>query len=374
VPVPTVHFLVPGDLATATGGYRYARELVLASAHGGVDVRVVRLPDAFPFPSAADLDQAGRLLAAIPDGGVALIDGLAFGAMPALALAHRRRLALIALVHHPLALETGLTSVQAERLRRDEREALAAACAVVVTSPATGAVLTADYDVPRERISVIPPGTRRPRLPPASSPGAGGPGARERRLSLLCVATLTPRKGHADLIEALAAPGEGTLSGIDWRLVCAGADDRDPAHAAGLRARVAACGLTERVRFAGVLDDASLDEAYRTADVFVLASRHEGYGMVLAEAVAHGLPIVSTTAGAIPDTVPDGAGILVAPGDVLGLRRALSQVLGDDARRAAMAAAAAAAAGALPTWRDAAAALARLALAVGGAHRAGAAA
>ena len=91
---------------------------------------------------------------------------------------------------------------------------------------------------------------------------------------------------------------------------------------------------------------------YRRADLFVLASFHEGYGMVLAEALGFGLPIVSTTAGAIPEVVPAGAGILVPPGDVDAMRDALDHVLGDEALRDRMASVARAAR--FPSWSDAA--------------------
>jgi len=352
-PGPQLHFVHPGDLSTLTGGYRYARELLAALAAAGVGVGVHRLADTFPFPSAGDLAEAHRLFAAVPDGALVVVDGLAFGAMPALARFHGQRLRLVALVHHPLALETGLSPAQATRLHGDEQRALAAARAVIVTSPSTGATLTSAYGVPPDRITVILPGVaRRPPAPVPPLASASGTPQAGRTLTLVCVATLTPRKGHDDLIAALAGLPERRARA--WRLLCVGSDRRDPAHAARLRAQVAACGLGERVHFSGELDEAAVDRVLAGADAFVLASRHEGYGMVLAEAVARGLPIVSTTAGAIPETVPRGAGLLVAPGDVPALRAALSRLIGDDRLRGSLAAAARAAAAELPRWDEAA--------------------
>jgi len=354
--VPAFHFIHPGDLSTRTGGYRYARELLAALARRGVTFGVHRLADAFPFPDAAALTHAADVLAGIPDGSLVVVDGLAFGAMPAQVAAHGERLKLIALVHHPLALEKGLSADDASRLKESERAALACARAVIVTSPATAAALL-DYGVSAPRITVILPGTDRalgarpptgPAIGPrvngpavtgpaatptdATGPAATGPAATPTAANspdpvrLLCVASVTPRKGHLDLVEALAAC-QARNPRAAWRLLCIGSLERDPGCAALLADRIRSLGLGGLVRLAGEGDEAAVNRAYAEADVFVLASHHEGYGMVLAEAMAHGLPIVSTTAGAIPDTVPAGAGLLVEPGDVVALAAALEQVL-----------------------------------------------
>jgi glycosyltransferase involved in cell wall biosynthesis len=170
---------------------------------------------------------------------------------------------------------------------------------------------------------------------------------------LLCVATLTPRKGHALLIEALAA-----LRDRPWTLHCAGNTTRDPATAAAVRHQIGALDLAGRVFLHGELTDAELDALYRQSVAAVLATSLEGYGMALAEAMAHGLPIVSTTAGAIPDLIPPSAGLLVPPGDVPALRQAIAALLDDTALRARLAAGALAVARNLPTWPQSVAAFA----------------
>lgn len=345
-------FIHPGDLATLTGGYRYARNLLAALGRQGVTAGVHRLADSFPFPDTAALQHAGQVLGGIPDASLVVIDGLAYGAMAELAAEHASRLKLIALVHHPLALETGIGSEQASRLAASEGVALACARAVVVTSAATAAALQ-DYGVAPSRITVVLPGTDRPPATARGATAAMTPTNPASPVNLLCVASLTPRKGHLDLIEALAPPSDGRSEG-SWRLVCVGSLERDPACVARIRARIAALGLDEQVILAGQDDEAGVGRAYERADVFVLASHHEGYGMVLAEAMAHGLPVVSTTAGAIPDTVPVGAGLLVPPGNVDALREALQEVIGQPALRSAMAAAAREAAARLPDWDQAA--------------------
>ena len=124
-----------------------------------------------------------------------------------------------------------------------------------------------------------------------------------------------------------------------------------------LRHRLTELRLADRVRLAGELDRAALNACYARADAFVLATFHEGYGMALAEALARGLPIVSTRVGAVPDTVPDDAGLLVPPGNVAALRDALARVIDDAALRTRLAAGARRARERLPTWEEACARL-----------------
>ena len=177
---------------------------------------------------------------------------------------------------------------------------------------------------------------------------------------MLTVGTITPRKGHLLLVEALAP-----LREHDWHLTCIGSLERDPGTAVSLRRAIAAQRLDDRISLAGERPPELLSAAYRDADLFVLPSYHEGYGMACAEALAHGLPVIATTAGAIPDTVPRTASMLVPPGDATALREALQQVLVDERLRLRLSAAAVRAAAALPDWPAAvvkwAAALDRLA-------------
>jgi glycosyltransferase involved in cell wall biosynthesis len=173
--------------------------------------------------------------------------------------------------------------------------------------------------------------------------------------ALLCVATITPRKGHAVLVEALAQLGDRP-----WRLVCAGSLERDPATARSVTEAVRRLGLADRVAFLGEIAGGPLDAAYDGADLFVLPSFHEGYGMAYAEALARGLPIIATTAGAIPETVPADAGILVPPGDAPALARAIARCLDDPGTREALRRGALAARRSLPDWSAAAQAFGRV--------------
>jgi glycosyltransferase involved in cell wall biosynthesis len=341
--VPELDFIIPGDPAAFTGGYEYARRIVDGLRTLGWNVMVRGLDASFPSPTPSALAQARTTFARISDGATVLVDGLAFGAMPEIAAAEAQRLRLVALVHHPLALETGLEDGRAEALRTSEAGALAAARTVITTSAATARALT-DYGVALERTAVVEPGT---------DPAPLARGARGRVLEFLCVSAVIPRKGHALLLEALAP-----LVDRPWRLTCVGSLARAPKTVAALRQSVAKLRLAGRVRFAGEVDRGALERYYDHADAFVLATFHEGYGMALTEALARGLPVVSTRAGAVPDTVPADAGLLVAPGDPVALRRVLARFLDEPDLRASLAAGARSARERLPSWAETCARLA----------------
>lgn len=330
-------FAVPGDLKAPTGGYAYDRHLIAGLRALGWDVVHVPLPGAFPAPAEGDRAAALDRLQALPGGVPLMVDGLAFGAMDREAPILAGDRPLLALVHHPLARETGLPAARAAMLKASETAALAEVRRVVVTSPATAATLEADYGVAVDRIVIAVPGTE----PAAFARGSGGPAVR-----ILSIGTLIPRKGHLDLIAALAR-----LTGLDWRLDIAGDARLDPAHARAVAEAIERAGFAGRVRLHGALPSGELAALHDGADLFVLASQYEGYGMAYAEALARGLPVVGTTGGAIPATV-GGAGELVAPGDVDGLAAILALLIADPARRAALAAKARARASSLPRWED----------------------
>jgi glycosyltransferase involved in cell wall biosynthesis len=330
-----VQLVVPGPLDQRTGGYIYDRRIALGLAALGWPVAVHELAGRFPMVDEVAIEAARAALDAMPAGSLAVIDGLALPAFVDL----RPPRPWVALVHHPLALETGLGVADAGVLAAIERRTLAAASRVIVTSPQTRRDL-AGYEVDEARVGVVLPGTD----PAPLARRAGGPG-----LAMLCVASLTARKGHLVLLKALA-----TLRELVWQLTCVGSPDRDPATAAAIRAAIRRFGLEGRVRLVGEQAENGLQPFYAEADLFVLASYHEGYGMALAEALARGLPIVATTAGAIPDTVPAAAGILVPPGDPEALAGALARVLTGPGVRDELAAGARAARLTLPTWADAA--------------------
>jgi glycosyltransferase involved in cell wall biosynthesis len=337
----TLHLLLPGSLDTPTGGYVYDRHIVQGLRDLGWRVEVRQLDGSFPFPTQTALAAAMASFAALPDGALVLVDGLALGALPEIAEREAARLRLVALVHHPLALETGLDEATAAALESSERRALAVVRHVVVTSPRTATTLQ-DWALTATRISVVEPGVDQPAKPAAAR-------TREAAVRLLCVATLTERKGHALLLEALAP-----LAGLPWQLRCIGSRDRSPATTTRLEAQVAALGLQERVLFEDDVPQAALRDAYAAADLFVLPTLYEGFGMVVAEAIASGLPVVATATGAIPALVPADAGVVVPTGDVAALRAALARLLADAGQLESFAQGARRAAATARSWETAA--------------------
>jgi glycosyltransferase involved in cell wall biosynthesis len=330
---------VPGDLATPTGGYRYDRRIIEELRRLGWHVDVTDIGDGFPFPSSGQRAIALALLSSVPTACPIVLDGLAFGALPE-AGALRSRRPLIALVHQPLALDTALDHAQASTFLESERAALAAAARVVVTSEATARIVITDYSVSADRVTIVRPG---------NDPAAPALGSRDGIVRLLSVGSVVPIKGYDLLIAALA-----TLTDMPWHLTIAGDRTRDPAAASQLDANINAYGLCDRVAMLGAVSPERIEELYLASDIFVLASRFEGYGMALAEAITHGLPVVSTMAGAIPDTVPVGTGLLVPPEDANALARALRCLIGDPHERQRLAMNARSIANGFPTWQDSA--------------------
>ena len=338
-------FAVPGDLATPTGGYAYDRRIIAELGQLGWQVDVVDLGQGFPWPDQATRSSARTRLLMTPAGRRVVVDGLALGVLPETASEIAGRNPLLALVHHPLALERGLSLEQAEALRGSERAALAAAQQVVVTSATTARLLGSDYGVPAERITVATPG---------SDPARSMRRSQDGMVRLLSVGAVVPRKGFDVLIAALA-----TLSDLPWRLTIVGDRTRDRDAALQLDNAIARHGLGDRIATLGAVSQEQLEQFYAEADVFALASHFEGYGMAYAEALAHGLPVIGTSAGAIPETVPPEAGLLVAAGDVSAFASALRCLISDGDLRRCMAIAARAGAAQLPTWRQSAETFAR---------------
>lgn len=344
-------FLIPGDWSTLTGGFQYDRRLAQALAAAGWTVDVRRLDAAWPGPDAAALARAEAVVADIADGATVVADGLAFGVLDDLVAAHAERLRWVALVHHPLHLETGLAPRVRQRLLAQETRALSFARRVVVTSPRTAQDVAA-MGVPTACIAIVEPGTdawpQRPagQTDPAPAPTSGSTTVMAADpVRLLCVATVTPRKGHALLLRALAG-----LRELPWQLHAVGSLTRDPATAAHAQALAAELGLAGRVVWHGEVDAAALQAHYASAQLLVLPSLHEGYGMVVAEALAAGLPVLASNAGALAQTLPAQAGWRVPPGDVPALQAALQRLIGEPALRERLAAGAREAGRRLPDW------------------------
>jgi len=313
--VSDVHVIVPegiDDPARPSGGNTYDRRVCDGLAALGWTVREHPVPGHWPHPGEAGYAALARTVRRIPDGAVVLLDGLIASAAPEALVPEARRLRQVVLVHMPLGHRPPAAAARAR-----ERDVLASASAVVTTSRWTRRRLAELYALPVDRIHVAEPGTDAAALAPGT-PGGG---------ALLCVAAVTRGKGHDVLLAGLA-----TAAGLSWRCTCAGSLERDPAFAA--RVQRDARGLGGLVRFTGPLTGPDLDRAYAAADLLVLASRAETYGMVVTEALARGLPVLATGVGGVPEALGHGEdgsvpGLLVPPGDPAALGAALRRWLGD---------------------------------------------
>ncbi len=299
-----VHVVVPegiDDPARPSGGNAYDRRVCDGLAALGWSVAL------HPVSGAEAL---GQVLDALPDGALVLLDGLISSTAPEVLVPQANRLRLVSLVHMPLGCAT-------------EHDVLTAVSSVITTSRWSRQALLEQYGLAEERVHVAAPGVD------AAAVSAGTPDGG----ALLCVGAVIPGKGHDVLIDALAE-----LAG-SWRCVCVGSLERDPGFVEQLRRRLHDLGLEDRVQFLGPLSGDDLARRYREADVLVLASRGETYGMVVTEALSAGLPVIASDVGGVPEALGydlRGArpGLLVPPGDPVALGDALRTWLGDaDLRR-----------------------------------------
>jgi glycosyltransferase involved in cell wall biosynthesis len=318
--VTAVHVVVPegiDDPARPSGGNTYDRHVCSELRSLGWSVHEHGVPGGWPRPDATSFAALADVVERIPEGAVVLLDGLVASTAPEVLVPHSRRLRLVMLVHMPLGHRPADEDVDGDRTR--ERAVLSAATAVVTTSAWTQRRLLELYPLHADRVHVAEPAVDAADLATGSAAGE----------ALLCVAAVTFEKGHDLLLDALA-----TISGLSWHCVCVGSLDRDPAFVEDLRRRAREGGLEDRVHFPGARTGAALHRSYAAADLMVLPSRAETYGMVVTEALARGVPVLAADVGGLTEALGHGAdgtppGLLVAPDDATALSVALRAWLGD---------------------------------------------
>jgi len=226
--------------------------------------------------------------------------------------------------------ERGLVRALLTLQARWERANVHLAERVIVPSRYSAGVAHEAYDLPRERLAVVPEpidlAEWRRRFAEAPRRGPRPP-------TVLCVARMYPRKRIGDLVRA-AAPLRARIPGVRVRIV------GDGPESARLRALAARLGLEETVTFLGEIGRSALAVEYVSADCFCLPTVQEGFGLVFAEAMAAGVPIVACRAAAVPEVVEDGrTGLLVSPNEPEELARAMERVLMNPGLRAELGAA-----------------------------------
>jgi glycosyltransferase involved in cell wall biosynthesis len=318
MPFPTVSFVVPDgidDPARPSGGNAYDRRICAGLRAQGWDVREVGAAGPWPRPDAAALEHLAGALDAVPDGSLVLVDGLVASAAGSVLVPEAARLRLVVLVHLPL----GGMDVPEE----DEARVFGCAAVVVTTSAWTRQRLLDRYGLASDRVAVARPGADLLEEEPGSCDGG----------RFLCVGAVAAHKGHDVLVEGLAR-----IADRAWTCTVAGALDREPAFVEALSRRAADAGIADRIRWTGPLAGGALGRQYRSADLLVLPSRVEAYGMVVTEALGAGVPVVATAVGGVPEALGGGAagppGRLVPPDDPGALAAALAAWLDDADLRA----------------------------------------
>lgn len=334
-----VHVVVPAgidDPARPSGGNTYDRRVCDGLTSLGWPVHEHAVPGGWPRPDSAAFAVLAGVVEQIPDDSVVLLDGLVASIAPEVLLPRSHRLRLVVLVHMPL----GHRTPEHADARVRERAVLSAAAAVVATSAWSRARLLELYRLPAKSVHVAQPGVDAADLAAGTGTGA----------ALLCVAAVTFDKGHDVLLNALV-----TISDLPWHCVCVGSLERDPPLVDGLRERALQSGLDGRVEFPGPRTGAQLDRSYAGADLIVLPSRAETYGMVVTEALARGLPVVASDVGGLTEALGQGAdgtrpGLLVTPDDPAALGGALRQWLSSPELRGRLRQAARERRESLPGW------------------------
>jgi glycosyltransferase involved in cell wall biosynthesis len=343
-----VWFLVPGRLDTPTGGFLYDRWMVRALAAAGRLAGVISLAGRFPTPGPEAAAAAATRLAALPAGATLIVDGLALVPLAELFAEHAGRLRLIALVHHPLSDETGLSPAVRDHFFAAERAALGSVAAILTTSETTKRRLQEAFVPEATPIVAIPPGAYDRRPVARRHPRDDGP------VRLLAVGSLTARKGQDRLVTALAP-----LRRQRWRLTLVG-PARDAAFARRLRLLVRRLALAHRIDITDAIPATRVARHYREAGIFALPSRHEGWGIAFVEALAHRLPVVAGRTGALPEALAAGGvrWLATAGGDPditvsLALTRVLRPLLCREAERRRVGAEASRASRRLRSWQAA---------------------
>jgi glycosyltransferase involved in cell wall biosynthesis len=336
-----VAFVTVGDTNRLTGGYLYNARVLDALRKMGVCVEEIIACGASP----EEQEEAASRLGTTLDPrhfDVIVVDALArIVCSPHLDRWHKER-PVAAMVHELPSVAGGDTVSQEheEPLLHSDR---------VISVSDHGRSILEDRGVSAGRIRVVPPGSDR--LPKGDESDRSAPDGTVRAL---CVAQWIPRKGILELVRAWSLDERPRAS-----LELVGETDADPRYAASVRAAIADTPDAS-ITVKGPVDDRALAAAYAAADLFVLPSRYEGYGVVYAEALAQGLPVVACNVCTVPEVVGEEAALLVPPGDVEALSGALDLLLNDADRRGRMSSAARYRAEALPRWEDTAAGFLRV--------------
>jgi glycosyltransferase involved in cell wall biosynthesis len=309
-----LHFIIPGDINTLAGGYVYDKMILEGLRRKGHIVSVHELDADFPFPSSDSLIRCKHVFKTIPAGDPILIDSLIFGSIPDILGDLHAKNPIVAIIHLPLSKNPNYSpSIQAQ-LARQEKVAFRYTDKVVAVSDFTKQLL-AEYNVDPSIIKVINPGVS------AVSQKTDFPGCPEK---LLCVGSYLPGKGQILLVEALAK-----IKSLPWTLNMYGIKEFDRAYVQNILTKIKIEGLSDRIFMNSPVSNEELHNCYLNADLFILPTYFENFCMSLNDALAHGLPVITTNGSGIPYSVPGNMGLFVRHGNVPELSDAIRKLLTD---------------------------------------------
>jgi glycosyltransferase involved in cell wall biosynthesis len=307
-----IHLLYSGDYNALTGGFIYNKRIVEGLKLKGHEIKLHPLPGDFPYPSVDHRNYCMYITQLIPIGEPIIIDSIVFGIIPEILKELSIKNPIIGLIHLLYTVNPNYSIHERESLAISEKESCNYTSAMVATSFFTQQLLL-KLRVNRNIISVILPGVDNY---PRKTNYAVTP------TKLLCVSNYTTGKGYLTLIKALTL-----LKDKDWEINCYGNQEFDPEYVRQIKSKIDENGLENRIHIHSAIKDKELSDAYLNADLLVHPSNFETYGMVLTEALAHGLPVVASTGGGIKETVPEKMGFFFTPGDANSLKSVLTDLM-----------------------------------------------
>jgi len=361
-----VGLVIYGSLDTLSGGYLYDRKLVEYLRSQGDSVEIISLPwRSYAHHLLDNWNPAWRRRLAGLDVDVLLQDELNH---PSLAWTNRAlkdaRFPVVSVVHHLRASEEHPAWLR-PIYRWVERRYLVSVDGFVYNSSTTQKAVETlclhGKENPRLSVSIrgkksigVPAIVAYPAADHLDVPSAeevqrliDERATRPSPMELLFVGNLIPRKGLHHLLAALAH-----LPNREWQLHAVGRDDVDSGYTARIRSQIDRLGLGDRVMLHGRVSNATLTEHLRRCHLLAVPS-YEGFGIVYLEAMAFGLPVIASTAGAAHEIVRPGVnGFLVEPADRDKLTQTLIRCLDDRAALAGMGRAARQTYNAHPTWAE----------------------
>ena len=332
-----IAFFAPAPLDLLTGGNVYNRRMIAEWRSAGHEATATGIGGRHPLADDRAHAEAGAAWAAMAADAVPVLDNLVLASFAPLADQFAARRAVL-LNHHPTGLEPGLDAADAAALIEIEKQLIPRFHRIVVTSETTAKTLVQDFGATDAQLAIIIPGAD-------DAPRSQGSG--DGTVHVLSIGSLIPRKGHDVLLRAMAR-----LFDLDWRLTIAGTSRIDPACADALRALAGELGIAEKVTFLGETTGAPLAELWNSADIFALATRYEGFGMVIAEALKHGLPVVVGNGGAAGALLTPETGAVCPVDDVDQTSKSLRRLIFDTDLRRDMSDAAWLAGKKLPGWKS----------------------